>query len=166
MNLAEIPQTGDTNGARNDGTLIPLRRYAPNRDVPFPGMLNRLRGKGCMGKTPVVLCIDDELSGLRLRQAILEKAGYRVFTAQSPRSGLSLLKDRDFDAVVLDYIMPEMDGGQVAEEIRRDRPTIPILLLSAYSSLPERVLGKIDANVMKGQGPAALLASLARLLTR
>lgn len=118
-----------------------------------------------MIKSPVVLCIDDELSGLRLRQAILEKAGYRVFTAQNPHSGLSLLQEGDFDAVVLDYIMPEMDGEQVAEAIRRDRPSIPILLLSAYSSLPERVLEKIDASVMKGQGPTALLESLARLLT-
>jgi CheY-like chemotaxis protein len=118
-----------------------------------------------MAKVPVVLCIDDEVSGLHLRQTILEKAGYRVITAQDPRSGLSLLQDQEFDAVVLDYIMPEMDGEQVAEAIRRDCPTVPILLLSAFPSLPERVLQKIDANVMKGHGPRALLESLANLLS-
>ncbi len=117
-----------------------------------------------MAKTPVVLCIDDEASGLQLRQAVLEKAGYRVFTAQNGPTGLSLLRNQEFDAVVLDYIMPEMDGEQVADAIHRDRPEVPILLLSAYISLPERVLHKVNANVMKGEGPMALLQSLAGLL--
>jgi CheY-like chemotaxis protein len=111
-----------------------------------------------MAKTPVVLCIDDEVSGLQLRQAVLEQAGYRVFTAANGPSGLSLLKDQEFDAVVLDYLMPDMDGEQVADAIHRDRPGLPILLL------PERVLYKVNASVMKGEGPMVLLKSLAGLV--
>lgn len=119
-----------------------------------------------MARIPVVLCIDDEVPGLQLRQAVLEQAGYRVFTAHNGLSGLSLLRNQDFDAVVLDYLMPEMDGEQVADAIHRDCPKVPILLLSAHISLPERVLHKVDANVMKGSGPMALLESLAGLVNR
>jgi CheY-like chemotaxis protein len=118
-----------------------------------------------MAKTPVVLCIDDEASGLRLRQALLERAGYRVFTAQDGRSGLSLLKKHHFDAVVLDYVMPEMNGEQVAEAIHQDRPSMPILLLSSYMGIPERVLNMVDASVTKHDGPKALLQSLNDLVT-
>jgi CheY-like chemotaxis protein len=118
-----------------------------------------------MSKIPVVLCIDDEASGLQLRQALLERAGYRVYTAPDGRSGLTLLKKHHFDAVVLDYVMPEMNGEQVAEAIHHDRPSLPILLLSSCMSIPERVLDMVDANVTKYDGPKALLQSLARLLT-
>lgn len=62
----------------------------------------------------MILCIDDEPKGLQVRQVLLEMDGYRVLTATSGREGLELFATNPVRTVVLDYRMPEMDGGQVA----------------------------------------------------
>jgi CheY-like chemotaxis protein len=80
---------------------------------------------------PTILCIDDEGLGLKIRRTVLERAGYRVLTAEDGPTGLSLFREQEVDGVVLDYYMPEMDGGVVAETMRRERPSVPIMLLSA-----------------------------------
>lgn len=117
-----------------------------------------------MAKIPVVLCIDDEALGLQIRQAVLEKAGYQVLIAIDGPTGINLFQSQPIDAVVLDYGMPGMDGSQVAQALREIRPSIPILLLSAYISLPQEVLSMVDARVVKGEGPEALLEALGNLL--
>ena len=65
-------------------------------------------------KTPLILCVDDEVVGLRVRKILLERAGYRVLTAEDGRSGIDLFASEPVDAVVLDYAMPGMHGGEVA----------------------------------------------------
>ena len=65
-----------------------------------------------------VLCIDDDGTGLSLRKMMLEEEGYYVFTANSGEEGLALLDAQRIDAVILDYRMPEMNGGEVARRIR------------------------------------------------
>lgn len=89
---------------------------------------------------PTILCIDDEALGLRIRKTVLERAGYRVLTALDGPTGLSLFRGESVDGVVLDYYMPAMDGGEVARTMRRERPEIPIMLLSAYINLPADVV--------------------------
>jgi CheY-like chemotaxis protein len=69
------------------------------------------------------------------------------------------------EAVVLDYAMPGMDGGQVAAELKRLNPATKILLLSAYVDLPEPALKWVDKRAVKGLGPAAFLAELKELLS-
>ena len=66
--------------------------------------------------------------------------------------------------VVLDYYMPEMDGGVVAETMRRERPEVPIMLLSAYINLPAEVVELADVTVLKGEGPQELLDKLHAML--
>jgi CheY-like chemotaxis protein len=61
-----------------------------------------------------VLCVDDEKIGLRVRKIMLESHGFRVLTANSGRQGLSIFDDHHVDLVVLDYYMPELNGGEVA----------------------------------------------------
>lgn len=114
--------------------------------------------------TPLILCIDDEVLGLQIRKTVLERAGYRVVTATDGPSGLSLLADERVDAVVLDYYLPAMNGGEIAAEMRRRRPGIPILLLSAYVNLPPEVTGVVDCTVLKGDGPDILLAKMREVL--
>ncbi len=70
------------------------------------------------------------------------------------------------DAVILDYLMPEMDGGAVALRLRQIKPTLPILMLSAYLDLPHDALAAVDAFVTKGQTPDILLSSIEALLER
>lgn len=114
---------------------------------------------------PTILCIDDEALGLQIRRAVLERAGYRVLTAIDGAAGLALFRGETVDGVVLDYYMPEMDGGAVAETMRRERPDVPIMLLSAYINLPPEVVQRVDVTLLKGEGPRELLEKL-RLMLR
>jgi CheY-like chemotaxis protein len=113
---------------------------------------------------PTILCIDDESLGLQIRKAVLERAGYQVLTAVDGPTGLSLFRGNAIDGVVLDYYMPEMDGGAVAEAMRRERPDVPIMLLSAYINLPAEVVALADITLLKGEGPQELLDKLHHML--
>ena len=113
---------------------------------------------------PTILCIDDEALGLEIRKAVLERAGYQVLTAVDGPTGLTLFRGHTVDGVVLDYYMPEMDGGVVAEAMRRERPDVPIMLLSAYINLPVEVVRLADVTLLKGEGPLELLAKLGWML--
>jgi CheY-like chemotaxis protein len=112
----------------------------------------------------LVLCVDDELVGLRVRKILLERAGYRVLTAADGYSGLELFAANPVDAVVLDYAMPGMHGGEVAQKMRQAKPGIPILLLSAYVGLPSEVSSLVDIYMTKGEGAPVLLEKLSSLL--
>jgi CheY-like chemotaxis protein len=113
----------------------------------------------------LVLCVDDEVVGLRIRKILLERAGYRVVTAPDGPSGLELFAGEPVDAVVLDYSMPGMHGGEVAEKMRLTKPEVPILLLSAYVELPEQVISLVDVYMTKGEGAPTLLDRLSNLLS-
>ncbi len=114
----------------------------------------------------ILLCIDDEISGLLIRQKFLESQGYEVLIASSVRDGLQLFESANIDAVVLDYYMPEMDGGLLARELKKRRPEVPILMLSAFVVLPDEVTADTDAYIVKGDAPRKLLNTIERLLKK
>jgi CheY-like chemotaxis protein len=107
-----------------------------------------------------VLCIDDDVTGLNVRKLLLESRGYQVLTADSGPAGLRLLQEHTVDLVLLDYYMPEMHGGLVAAEIKRLRPSLPIIMLSAYFWLPEEALATCDGFVTKSDPPAKLFEKI------
>jgi CheY-like chemotaxis protein len=111
----------------------------------------------------LILCVDDELIGLRVRKVLLERAGYRVLTAMDGASGLRLFESEPVEAVVLDYSMPGMHGGEVAGRMRQIKPSIPILLLSAYLGLPAEVTSLVNLYMTKGEGAPVLLSKLETL---
>ena len=111
-----------------------------------------------------VLCVDDEVLGLEIRRVVFERAGYTVLTASDGPSAIKVFRENEVDAVVLDYAMPGMDGAQVARALRQIRPDVPILLLSAYLSLPEEVNQWINLLVNKGDGAPTLLRKIEELL--
>ncbi|HEU4636119.1 MAG TPA: response regulator [Edaphobacter sp.] len=113
---------------------------------------------------PLVLCIDDELVGLKVRKMVLERAGYQVLTATDGSSGIALFESEPVDVVVLDYSMPGMHGGEVAARMRQIKPQIPILLLSAYIGLPGEVTSLVDLYMTKTEGAPVLLQKLGLLL--
>ena len=112
----------------------------------------------------LVLCVDDEAVGLRIRKILLERAGYKVLTASDGNSGLEVFAANPVEAVVLDYSMPGMHGGEVARRMREVKPQVPILLLSAYVGLPPEVRSLVDVYMTKGEGAPALLKRLRTLL--
>ena len=111
-----------------------------------------------------VLCVDDEKIGLRVRKIMLESRGYAVLTANNGPEGLRVFDENQIDLVVLDYFMPELNGGQVASEMRRRRPGVPIVFLSAYFSLPPEALELADAFITKGDPPDVLIDRIQHLL--
>lgn len=114
----------------------------------------------------VVLCIDDNASGLNIRKLLLQSKGFRVLIARDGRTGLEIVRRERVDAVVLDYSMPGMDGEEVATRLRSQHPEIPILLLTGFpGSVPESLLAMVDGFVQKGH-PAALLIGEVERLTR
>lgn len=113
---------------------------------------------------PLVLCVDDETVGLKVRKILLERAGYQVLTALDGAAGLRLFEQHPIRAVVLDFSMPGMSGGEVAMQMRRLKPAVPILMLSAYTSLPPEVAAVVTMSMTKGEGAPALLTKLGTLL--
>ena len=84
---------------------------------------------------PTLLCVDDEPAGLKVRKLFLETVGYKVLTAEDGMQALDIFSETAVDAVVLDFRMPQMDGGEVAARMRKMKPAVPIILYSAYLSL-------------------------------
>ena len=117
-------------------------------------------------KKKVLLCIDDELNGLLIRRMLLESQGYEVLIATSVQQGLTLFEHEQVDAVVLDYYMPVMDGGHLAEELKKLRPGVPIVMLSAFITLPDEAVSHTDAYIIKGEAPVKLLNTIDTLLKK
>ena len=116
------------------------------------------------GSKTVLLCVDDEPLGLEVRKVVLQRQGYDVLTATSGREALKLFAAHTVTAVILDYSMPEMNGAEVAAELKRINPVVKILLLSAYLDLPEEVSQYVDARAVKATSPTAFLSTLEQLL--
>jgi CheY-like chemotaxis protein len=112
----------------------------------------------------LVLCVDDEKVGLHVRKLLLERSGYKVLTAMDGHAGLRLFQQNPVEAVVLDFAMPGMHGGEVAARMRALKPDVPIVLLSAYVGLPSEITALVDIYMTKGEGAPALLEKLDRLL--
>ncbi len=112
----------------------------------------------------LILCVDDEVVGLQVRKILLERAGYQVLTALDGRSGLEVFANEPIQAVILDYSMPGMNGGEVANRMRQTKPEIPILLLSANIALPAEITAMVDLYMTKGEGAPVLLRNLDSLL--
>ena len=114
-----------------------------------------------------ILCIDDEEPALLLRRRVLEKAGYRVFTALTGKEGIELFRFQTIDAVILDYWMADMDGLEVATELKKLNPKTPIIVLSGYASILDEAMGRVDLWLRKGEGdPEQLLLAVGQLLSR
>lgn len=80
-----------------------------------------------------VLVVDDEPDFLRMIQVRLESEHYEVVTAAGGREALELMKKSPPDAVLLDIMMPDMDGLEVLRKIRRFSKDLPVFMLTAFS---------------------------------
>ena len=86
-----------------------------------------------------VLVIDDERNMRWVLERALQKAGYDVLTAERGELGLQLFARHRVDLVLLDLKMPGMDGLAVLRELRQRSTSVPILLLTAYATVPTAV---------------------------
>ena len=109
------------------------------------------------------MSVDDEPGILLSRQLILKNEGYEVLSATDGEQALRMFAGQPVDLVLLDYVMPGMDGGAVAKQIKHHNPRVPIVLVTA-SPVEEQTLGCVDCFISKGDGPALLLAKIKQLL--
>jgi CheY-like chemotaxis protein len=117
-----------------------------------------------------VLTIDDDPLALDLAEAVLEPAGYTVLTARNGRDGVALARSERPDVVLLDLVMPEVDGFKVVEELVADPVTraIPIVVLTSKSLTAEdeqRLRGRIASLARKGELDRHALLELLRRFT-
>jgi DNA-binding response OmpR family regulator len=119
-----------------------------------------------MSKT--VLVVDDERRLVSLVQTYLEQEGYRVLSAFDGREALSLARAQAPDLIILDLMMPEMDGYEFIEAYRRERTT-PIIVLTARVEEQDQVMGLelgADDYVTKPFRPRELMARVRAALRR
>ncbi len=118
-----------------------------------------------------ILIIDDDLDTLRLVGLMLQKQGYSIMAASSGAQGLEMAFESPPDLVLLDVMMPGMDGYEVARQLRANGLTvnIPILMFTAKSQLDDKVSGfeaGADDYLTKPTHPSELQAHVKALLAR
>lgn len=116
-----------------------------------------------------ILIVDDEWNMRNLLRIYLTKGGFEVQEAASGREAISLLREHNYDAVLLDIMLPDMDGWQVCRKIREIDQTLGILMLTARSETKDKVYGfglGADDYLTKPFEPEELLARVQSLLRR
>ncbi|WP_248884522.1 sigma 54-interacting transcriptional regulator [Igneacidithiobacillus siniensis] len=93
-----------------------------------------------MAKALKILLVDDDADLLRLLSLRMKSAGYQISTAANGREALSLLAIEHPALVITDLKMDEMDGMALLDAIRRDYPTLPVIILTAHGSIPDALL--------------------------
>lgn len=105
-----------------------------------------------MKQTINILVVDDELMMRKLVEKILGRDGFQVALASDGREALSLLAERKFDIVISDIKMPEMNGFELLQAIKRDYPTTAVIMMTAYGdtySVKDALLLGADEYVTK-----------------
>ncbi len=115
-----------------------------------------------------ILVVDDEPQIVRLVRAYLEEAGYRVAIAYDGEEALYAARQEKPDLIVLDILMPRMDGLEFIRQIRREQD-VPIIVLTARSEETDRIVGLemgADDYVTKPFSPRELVARVKAVLRR
>ena len=114
---------------------------------------------------PVILCVDDTPSMLEGEKMLLEENGYRVLTAINGKEAVQAFTSHSVDLVLLDYYMPEMNGGLAAARMKDSKPDVPVALLSSDECLPLRELEAVDCFIPKSEPIVSLLEKVDYLLS-
>lgn len=115
-----------------------------------------------------ILVVDDDIPSAKLTSYLLEEAGYRVLRAHDATSIMQVIEQHNPDLILLDIMMPKIDGFEVCRQIRRNSD-VPIIFLSARSQLQDRVTGLQiggDDYLVKPYEPSELLARVEAVLRR
>jgi two-component system response regulator VicR len=120
----------------------------------------------------VILCIEDEQEMIDLIRLILSRRGFDVRGANGGKEGLELIRSEHPDLVLLDLMMPDMDGWEVYQQMKagEDTKEIPVIVVTAKAQSIDKVLGlhiaKVDDYIAKPFSPQELLSSVDNVLGR
>ena len=107
------------------------------------------------GRLRKIVCVEDEPEMIDLIQLILNRKGFEVIGAHGGEEGLNTIRSEKPDLVLLDLMMPEMDGWQVYQQLKADEETadIPVIVVTAKAQNIDKVLGlhiaKVDDYISK-----------------
>lgn len=123
-------------------------------------------------KMKCILCVEDEPEMIDLIRLILGRRGFEVKGANGGVEGLRMIHQEKPDLVLLDLMMPDMDGWEVYQQIKADEKTrgIPVIVVTAKAQSIDKVLGlhiaKVDDYIAKPFQPQELLASVEKVLQK
>jgi len=123
-----------------------------------------------MDKTRRVIYIEDEQEMIDLVHLILTRKGFEVLGAIGGREGIAMIKENKPDLVLLDLMMPDVDGWDVYQQMKADPTTrsIPVIVITAKAQNIDKVLGlhiaKVDDYIAKPFTPQELLDSVLKVL--
>jgi two-component system response regulator VicR len=123
-----------------------------------------------MPSPATILCIEDEPEMIDLVQLMLERSGYRVVGAHGGEEGLARIRQEKPDLVLLDLMMPGVDGWQVYQQLQADAALedIPVIVVTAKAEEIDKVLGlhiaQVADYIVKPFGAQQLLESIHRIL--
>ena len=121
-----------------------------------------------MSENPKVLVVDDEERIRRLIRMYLERDNFSVEEAENGAEALSMALENDYDIILLDIMMPEMDGIEVCEELRKEKTT-PVIMLTAKGEESNRVQGfeiGADDYIVKPFSPREVVLRVKAVLRR
>jgi DNA-binding response OmpR family regulator len=122
--------------------------------------------------TKHLVYVEDEQEMIDLVRLILSRRGYEVIGANGGREGLAAIREAKPDLVLLDLMMPDMDGWDVYQQMKADESTrdIPVIVVTAKAQSIDKVLGlhiaKVDDYISKPFSPNELMESVDKVLAR
>jgi DNA-binding response OmpR family regulator len=129
-----------------------------------------MRSFSGMADQITILCIEDEPEMIDLMRLILERKGFRFLGANGGQKGLEMIQQEKPDLILLDLMMPGVDGWEVYRHIEADAELqdIPVIVVTAKAQSIDKVLGlhiaKVEDYITKPFGPQELLDSIYRAL--
>ncbi len=121
--------------------------------------------------TQTILIIDDDIDTLKLVGIMLERKGFKILASTTGNKGLQLAKDENPDLILLDIMIPDINGYEIARTVRSspETETIPIIMFTARSQVDDKVEGLeagADAYITKPARPRELFAQVNSVLKR
>lgn len=119
-----------------------------------------------------ILCVEDESEMIDLMRLILERRGFRFLGAEGGQEGLDLIRKEMPDLILLDLMMPGVDGWEVYRQLKADADLkeIPVIVVTAKAQSIDKVLGlhiaRVDDYITKPFGPQELIESINRVFEK
>src|SRR5690348_18431750 len=112
---------------------------------------------------PLILCVDDSESQVWLRAKVLEKNGFSVLTASTASQALRLMRQAAVSLVLSDHMLVGVTGVELAAEIKKVKPKVPVVL---YSGAPPPTMRNVDCFILKGEPVETFLVIIRDLVDR
>ncbi|MBC2712364.1 MAG: response regulator [Desulfosarcina sp.] len=120
-----------------------------------------------MAEKGIILVVDNESDQLDMMKEILGRIGFDAKTTDNPQQALEMVEKQAFSLVIIDLIMPEIDGTELCEQIKRVRPAVSVYAFSGHAHLysPERLeRAGFDGTINKPATMEEIKAALSRAM--